>query len=363
MAWNGKIYPLWGSTSRYNGAFFPLIDEQGNRIGSIEFHGIHHDQTTVSIKRKSGQYFDLTINDKNKAYLLQDLTLNSIEKRVSEEIDWSYYGSPLEDNRVVKITLHESNLKNLPIECEGSLVNSMNVPNVVFSGLILKPMAQTYIELKRLNDPQAKKYKEIMEETIDALIELTWQEKESEYGFFKNPDNSPSFLGGNQILPWNQQVPLVAAMAILGAEEGNDYYKLVVKKWSNYFLKHVEKTKKGYVWKYWEDPTETITWSESTNYGGIDVEGIYIIYASGIAFNDTDMQEITNTIRYQVLGKDRTVSGDISGKNKKKEHFIYLYNYLPYAKEIPELIEWLNAEELEWYQASQVLYFYLKYKD
>jgi len=69
IAWDGKVYPLWGSTSRYNGATFPLMDKNNTKIGSIDFYGVNHDQTMVAISHKpTDNCFDLIIKHQDDEY-------------------------------------------------------------------------------------------------------------------------------------------------------------------------------------------------------------------------------------------------------------------------------------------------------
>lgn len=362
-AWDGKLYPLWGSTSRYNGATFQLIDKNDNKIGSIDFYGGNHDQTMVAIRHKSsqGNCFDLIIKHVGELKEIKNVTLSSLEKRVHDEIEWSYYGSPLKNNKVVKASINCKDLNAMPVECELTLVDNINVPTVIHSALILEPMVDTYIELNKLKHPLTNKYKTLIEEMFDTLLDLAWQ-LQGNNGYFREPLNSPTFLGGGKILPWNQQIVLVAAIAKYAKEENNEYYMQIVTKWSNNFLEHIEKTDRGYLWKYWEEPTGTITWYESTNYGGIDVDSIYAIYNTGIAFSDEDMNEIAKTISLRIIGEDGTVSPRIDGKTKRGDIANQLFRYLPYTKRIPKIIDILKKQDMNWAEASKMLYYYNQYE-
>ena len=360
-AWDGETYPLWGSTSRYNGTIYPLYDKNNKLLGSIDFYDVNHDQTLVSIKHSpnNDQTFNLVIKHIDKNFELRNLRLSTLKQRLENEIDWTFYGSPLENNKVITVSLQNSiDDSDLPVESELKLVDSINVPTVVHSALIIDPMVKTYIELKKINHPKAEVYKTVISRVLDSLIKLSWKEVDSKNGFFSEPNNSPTYLGGGKILPWNQQFKLVSALALFASEEDQEELKIIVKQFTNYFLKHVEKTSEGYLWRYWEEPTGTIDWYETTNYGGLDVMSIWQIYNTGIAFTEEDINGIVNTIQNKIIGEDEKVSSRINGDGKRKENIHSLFYYLPYSKQIPEIISIINKnEELDWDTASKLLYY------
>ena len=146
-------------------------------------------------------------------------------------------------------------------------------------------------------------------------------------------------------------------MAMFAQEENNDDYKEIVFKWSKYFLNHIERTDRGYLWKYWEEPTGTITWYESTNYGGIDTECIYAIHNSGIAFSEEDMNEIAKTIDLRIIGEEGAVSPRIDGEEKRGDITNQLIRYLPYAKRVPKILDVLKKKDMNWAEASKMLYY------
>lgn len=101
-SWNGEIYSLWGSTSRYNGAKKTLYNKNGVGIANLNFYGTNHDQTTISIDINNDQTFNLTIKHQDDEYCLERLTMDKLSKRLDNEIDWHYYGSPLKNKNVVQ---------------------------------------------------------------------------------------------------------------------------------------------------------------------------------------------------------------------------------------------------------------------
>lgn len=124
--------------------------------------------------------------------------MDKLSKRLDNEIDWHYYGSPLKNKNVVQAYIDENYKDSVPVPLKNSMLENIVVPNTVHTGLILENMAATYVELKKINHPQTKKYKKELKTMIDELIKTTWVRISEDEGFFALPYQSPTYLGGGK---------------------------------------------------------------------------------------------------------------------------------------------------------------------
>ena len=354
QAFDGNIYPLWGSTSRYNGAFFTIKDADGNRLAVLQFHSQQNDQTYVSVNsNQDTNTFTLNIRHQNKTYTLPNLTLADLIQRVEREVSWSFYGSPREDKHVVEVAWLGDDTTALPQSCDYTMVENTNVPTPVHTALILEPMTQTYIELKNQGHPDAMRFRDEIKTMFDALLANNWDER----GFFKEMDNSPTFLNGGKIIPWNQQLPLVSAMALYAKEENDAQLKQVVKQACSYFKTKITATSTGYLWRYWEDPSNTVTYYETTNYAALDLNSIRLIHSTGLAFSDADINLFAKTIKNRILKNAASPATHIDGSSPKSDNLALLQKYLPFSPYVPEIIALVEKQTLPWDIAAKLLYF------
>ena len=177
-------------------------------------------------------------------------------------------------------------------------------------------------------------------------------------GFFKDFENSPAHLGGGKILPWNQQFPLVAAMANFAAAENDSEYKKYVGEFCDYFLSNVSKTPTGYLWKYWNEPSGNAVYNETTNYSGIDINSIYSIYKTGLGFGKNDIEQIAATIDKRILQIPSKPASYIDGSSPKAENTKLLYKLLAIPQVRSKIIAINKNQEMEWQDAARMLYYY-----
>ena len=351
-AWDGSIYPLWGSISRYNGATFPLTDDSGTIVARLIFHCQSNDQTQVAIINVNGEKFDLKIKHGTTEYTLNGVTLATLKSRVEKEINWTYYGSPLAGKKVVTAEVADDPLAT-PKAVSYTRVENTNVPTVIHTALVLEPMVNAYIAMKAEGYPQCDRYEQEIRKMFETLLTHHWNPA----GYFKEMDNSLTHLGGGYIIPWNQQLPLVSAMATFAKAEGDAQLAAVVKKACAYFMAKVTKTSNGYLWRYWEDPSKTVTYYETTNYAGIDLTSIAAIYDAGLGFTKTDMEQIAKTIRNQVLKTPGKPATRIDGSTPNAANISLLYKFLPFADRVPELLTLLKTQTMSWDEAARMLYY------
>ncbi|WP_312640685.1 hypothetical protein [Hydrogenoanaerobacterium sp.] len=353
-AFDGNVYPLWGSTSRYNGSFYTLTDADGNRLATLQFHSQGNDQTYVAVKTDHvAGTFTLNIRHKDTTYTLAGLTLANFEQRVEKEIPWSFYGSPRKDKHVVEVIWLSEDAPTLPKAQDYTLVENTNVPTPIHTALILEPMTQTYIELKKQGHPDAKRYQKEIKRMFDALLATHWDER----GFFKEMDDSPTFLNGGGVIPWNQQLPLVSAMALYAKEENDAQLKQIVNKACSYFMTKVTATKTGYLWRYWEDPSNTVTYWETTNYAALDLNSIQLIHSAGLGFSDADMAMFAKTIENRILKNPSAPATRIDGSSPSSQNLVLMQKYLPFSPLVPQIASLVEKQTLPWDIAAKLLYF------
>lgn len=366
VSWNGKIYPVWGGTSRYHAAKFDLVDITGKNKGILFFHTVHNDQTEVSIKNVRGPNFDIEISHKEKTYTINDVTLEKLDSRLKAEIEWTIYQSPLPGNRVVEFLRFSghSEPEEPLIERSRSLVTNITVPELVINGIVLRPMMLMYRLLKHNGEETlALTLKQPIQEAINAFLPITWHDLGTLGGYFKKPDNSPTVYGGGCIDPWNQQADFVATIAILAEDSEDAYLSSIVQKWATYFISKIEKTERGYLWRYWDDPLGNITWYDSTNYAGIVVNAVIEIYNTGIAFTNHDILELATMLNKRILSPDNSekISNRIDGSGAG--HTSALYRYLGLIRFTPKIrnvlisSDKLDPDGIRWDQAARLLYF------
>lgn len=361
ISWDGKVYPLWGGTSRYYGADYPLQDNSGGLLGTLTFFGNSHDQTLISTHSLVGGAFDLTVKSAGAVYTLGNVTVDSLQLRLANEIRWKSYLSPLPEGRVMDF-VRATGAGTLPVrDANDELVRNITVPNVVLTGLILRPVALMYRCLKEKGDPRAESLAPCLKKAFDALVPLTWHET-GDCGYFADPANSPTAYGGGSIVPWNQQAGLVAAMAIYAETDKDESLKSIVVKWHNYFMRSTVPVGSGFLWRYWNDPHNNVTWYDSTEYAGLVTAALVDIHDTHIAFDDVELAELAATVKtnlidtYQNEGSvpryiDGTGVGAVSS----------LYNYLGLSPQIPGLLPMLNIPgQLKWYEAARLLYYQKK---
>ncbi len=352
VAWDGNTYPLWGSISRYNGAVYPMTDSSGNIIARLLFHCQANDQTYVAIVNVNGESFDLKVKHKTTEYTLKGVTLATLKKRVESEINWTYYGSPLPGKRVVTAEVASDPVAP-PAPASYKLVDNTNVPTVIHTALVLEPMVNAYVAMRAEGYPRADEYGRQIRLMFDTLMQHHWNPA----GYFKEMDNSLTHLGGGSIVPWNQQLPLVAAMATFAKAEGDQQLAATVQKACAYFMTKVTKTSTGYLWRYWEDPSKTVTYYETTNYAGIDLTSIAAIYSTGLGFTAADMNQIAKTISSRVLASSGKPATRIDGSTPSAANIPLLYKFLPFGDRVPQLFTLLKNQTMSWDEAARMLYY------
>lgn len=352
-AFDGTEYPLWGSTARYNGSFYTLKDAAGNAVARLQLRSEHNDQTYVAVDtNQQTATFTLSIKHKGKVYALSGLTIDNLKKWVESEISWTFYGSNRADKRVVEVVWLTDDPAALPVTQGYQLVENTNVPTPVHTALILEPMTQTYLELKRAGHPKAAYFRDELRLMFDTLLQNNWDER----GFFCEMQNAPTFYNGGGIVPWNQQLPVVAAMALFAQEEDDAALKQTVRKATDYFMTKVTLSGGAYRWRYWEDPSKTVTYWETTNYGGIDLNSIRLIHSTGLAFSDTDMERFAGTVG-KILKNPAAPATRIDGASPSSGNLALLQKYLPFAGEVPQLVPLVQKQALPWDIAAKLLYF------
>lgn len=352
-AFDGTEYPLWGSTARYNGSFYTLKDAAGNAVARLQLRSEHNDQTYVAVDtNQQAATFTLSIKHKGKVYALSGLTVETLKKRVESEIGWTFYGSSRADKRVVEVVWLTDDSTALPATQGYQLVENTNVPTPVHTALILEPMTQTYLELKRTGHPKAAYFRDELRLMFDTLLQNNWEEQ----GFFCEMQNAPTFYNGGGIVPWNQQLPVVAAMALFAQAEDDAALKQTVRKAADYFMTKVTLSGGAYRWRYWEDPSKTVTYWETTNYGGIDLNSIRLIHSTGLAFSDTDMAHFTATVG-KILKNPSAPATRIDGSSPSGGNLALVQKYLPFAGELPQLVPLVQQQTLPWDIAAKLLYF------
>lgn len=357
ISWDGKLYPLWGGTSRYHGAELELRNASGAPAGKLKFYGNSHDQTQVTLHNLSGGRFDLSFRNAGNMYTLEGAELTTLQERVSE-LSWRSYLSPLPAGRVVA---YEPTLvpTSLPLrELSNQLVQNLTVPNVVLSGLILRPVALMYRALKEKGDPRASILLPCLRDGIASLLPLTWRDLGEEGGYFTDPMDSPTAYGGGTIIPWNQQAGFISAIAIYAGEEDDQPLKSVVRKWQRYFLNSRTAIDGCRIWLYWNDPKQNVNWYDSTDYAGYVVEALLDIEEAGLGAEGTPA-ELAAMVQGKLLQRylatgvlPRYIDSTGTGS------FDSLYRYAGLSPWLPELSRLLNeSTSTKWYDAARLLYY------
>lgn len=350
ISWDGQIYPLWSSTSRYNNGKFNIEDEYGKILAKIEFNGAGNDKVKIScIENKDGT-FNLEITKQEKYFLLEGLKINDLQKRIKNEIYWKDYQSGEANKNVIEVQIISNKYKHIKNK-DNQMLENISVPNTVHTSLILEPMVELYKILEVKNHPMAHTLRDRIRESIDAVIMLTYDEE----GYFKEPCNSPTMFNGGKIIPWNQQAEMVAVIAKFSILDNDKTLQKLVKDWSKYFLSCSKRDEGILIWNYWEDPTGTITWKDSTNYGGRVAESIYDIYETGIAFTYEDILSITKLIDNNII-KNGRISARIDGSGSG--HVENLSGYLKFYKYSKEMkfIDFIYYNDIKWYDLAKNLY-------
>lgn len=158
------------------------------------------------------------------------------------------------------------------------------------------------------------------------------------------------------MIPWNQQLPLVAAMALFANAENNAQLKQVVRKACDYFSTKLTLSDGAYLWRYWEDPSKTVTYWETTNYGAIDLNSIRLIHSTGLGFSDTDMARFAKTIG-RILKNPAAPATRIDGSSPSANNLALLQKYLPFLSGVPQLGGLVAKQTLPWDIAAKLTYF------
>lgn len=301
ISWNGKIYPLWASGRRSHNAYFEIKDIYGKVCAIVDFHGSGFDDTYVSLK-PHGEEFDFLIENNNQKYELLNVSLTSFENALND-IDWTVYVSPLPGNKVLSVRILDENNIYLKDEKHTPL-SSYYVPHLANNAIIINLLINYY----NINPSANKKYEKIIAESVDELLALFLCDLSDNMCCFNSPLNSPCFYGGGSVLPFNEQFVFCETLARWYAATGNKMYLDILKKWRNYFMSCLIPLKDGYVWKYWEDPSGTVNWMETENYGAIDIPALMVIKYNTDVFSNDDIRLIISALSKYLIKND---SGNI----------------------------------------------------
>ncbi|MDD7885923.1 hypothetical protein [Flavivirga sp. 57AJ16] len=370
IAWNGRIYKCWSSGNRYNYGYYNLKDKRGKIIGIFEFKDAKIDQCYISLM-KSKTYpnnFDIVINNlrNGKIFKLENTNLFNLEEDV-KKIEWNSYVSNNIKNRVVNYVSKNYNI-NSKIELEEiqmERINSYYVPSIDVNAIHINSLINSYLILKERKElRKLKKYHKYIEESIEANTKLYLKENEREC-YFSYPKDAKTFMGGGIVYPFNKQFSYVAMLSRWYKITGDDFIYKIINKWKNYFLSKVEKSNHGLVWRYWDDPTSTITRYETQNYGSHDIKYLMTIYENCDIFSKGDIIKLTKAIKENLItcnpNKVRTKTAfDFKWSSDQLPNI----NYLALGggwNDLFECYKWhVDINSLYWADRVAIIYYFKK---
>lgn len=294
VSWNGVVYPLWASGRRSNNAYYEIKNVKDKTCAIIDFHGSGFDEDYISVIPANNNHFDLVINSKAKEYRVVNTSLSTLEDDI-QNVDWSVYVSPLPNNKVLSARVIGDVDTAVRMDIN-SLLSSYYVPNLVNNAIIINLLINYYNSINGKNSLVAQRYYSLITESIGALLDLYMHSVDEYTCCFNSPKNSPCYYGGGAALPFNEQFYFVEALARWYKVTKDVQFYSCLSGWRGYFLSNLIPYKNGYVWKYWNDPSETVTWLETENYGSIDIPALMITKYSTDIFSDADIQKVTSCL-------------------------------------------------------------------
>lgn len=128
------------------------------------------------------------------------------------------------------------------------------------------------------------------------------------------------------------------------------------------FLSNLIPYKNGYVWKYWDDPSGTVTWFETENYGSIDIPALMIAKYNTDIFSDEDIQKATSClIENLVIVKEELVQTATDFSFRKYQDKLPDVAYLTLKDYWPELptmfLNHFDSETSNWIEHVNYLFY------
>ena len=360
VSWNGTVYPLWASGRRSNNAYYEIKNDKGKVCAIIDFHGSGFDEDYISIIPTSNNNFDLVINSKAKEYRVVNTSLSTLENDI-QNVDWSVYVSPLPNNKVLSAKVIDDTDTAVRRDIN-SLLSSYYVPNLVNNAIIINLLINYYNSIKGKDSLITQRYYNLISESISALLDLYMHSMNEHTCCFTSPKNSPCYYGGGSVLPFNEQFYFVEALARWYRITKDEKYYSCMKGWRFYFLSKLIPYKNGYVWKYWDDPSGTVTWFETENYGSIDIPALMIAKYNTDIFSDEDIQKATSClIENLVIVKEELVQTATDFSFRKYQDKLPDVAYLTLKDYWPELptmfLNHFDSETSNWIEHVNYLFY------
>ena len=387
--YDGRSLPVWGSNGVSTlGRPMNLIDANGNP--SLEIRGVansHNNVTSVNIEAGSqlGTY-KLTLVNTNFRYNVNHVFDNLTQTNVESVVN-----NPSPD---VKKMLEVRVLgPNPPSPRFIPQLRTYRIINCVYVGMISIPYAYFAYFVKSnpslASDPiysvKAEEYLSAAETAMQYLDE-EWEENGNR-GYFRFKKGEPFWADGI-VVPHNRYLAPGLAYLYLYQATGNNKYRDRVVKIANNFLYCPDTplfdvnaclrqdAKGGYIWPYWW-AEGALGWTEADNlsintpnhsgqiniedtgHAKVDVNFVFQVFRSGIAFSQTDIERFTITITDTIFALLPKFPNRVDGAGSQSE--AKLLDFMSYAfagfvrpEFITDAVKFLSTKDYRQIKVEQV---------